>query len=87
MNDKVKHYLNAWRVKGNIYASEKAAKLGSYFGATWFKDKKLFLQGSPKVICFTTREETMKGWEKAEGLNLEETFPKVYKEYVETKNN
>ena len=86
MNDKVKHYLNAWRVKGNIYASEKAARLGSYFGSTWFKNEKLFQQGSPHEVIFSSRESQMAEWEKKNG-SFKEQFPNLYKDYLKMKDD
>ena len=84
MNDKVKHYLNAWRVKGNIYATEKAAKLGSYFGTTWFKDEKLFQQGTPNTLTFQSNESQMAEWEKKNG-SFKEQFPNLYEDYLRLK--
>ena len=81
MNDKIKNYLKEWRIVGNIYASQKAAQLASFFSTSWFKDQKMYQQGSKQVVNLTSRERQMAAWEEKNG-SFKEQFPNLWEDYL-----
>lgn len=55
--EQIQKYLDKHRTVKNTYSNEKATKLASFFGSSWYNDKKMYIQGSPMVLNFTTQEE------------------------------